>query len=292
MMDLVKVRACMSVADADQHALVLTALGIPSFVISEDDRIGLYTSPETEAEARRQLGAYDEEERRRQRARRPFRSRLPRLEGLLAVWALMLFFFSVDTWGVFGTGWTAHGAAQAGAIVSGEWWRAVTALFLHADASHILGNMVLGSAVGVLVTMVLGSGAGWFAILVAGALGNGVNALINPAAHASIGASTAVFAALGILAGFNQVSSALAWHRGLRRWGPVAAGAALLVFLGTAGERTDVSAHVAGFFVGALVGLIAGRYGQTLIARRRVQIWCGVAAVSLVVLAWTLAMTA
>jgi len=38
--------------------------------------------------------------------------------------------------------WVERGSADAGRIVRGEWWRAVTALTLHADVAHTLGNAV------------------------------------------------------------------------------------------------------------------------------------------------------
>ena len=35
-----------------------------------------------------------------------------------------------------------------GRVTGGEWWRAVTALFLHADALHLAGNVIFGAAFG------------------------------------------------------------------------------------------------------------------------------------------------
>src|SRR6185312_2026984 len=40
--------------------------------------------------------------------------------------------------------WYARGAADAAAIVHGQWWRAITALTLHADEGHAAGNAILG----------------------------------------------------------------------------------------------------------------------------------------------------
>lgn len=38
--------------------------------------------------------------------------------------------------------WHMAGRADAGLILAGQWWRSVTALFLHADAGHPLANAV------------------------------------------------------------------------------------------------------------------------------------------------------
>src|SRR5438034_425376 len=66
----------------------------------------------------------------------------------------------------------------------------------------------------------------------------------------SIGASTAVFGALGALAAFPQ-------HR-RRAWVPLGAGLALLAFLGTS-KRADLAGHLCGFVAGLLLGAVASR---------------------------------
>ncbi len=93
--------------------------------------------------------------------------------------------------------------SHAGLIREGEWWRAVTALGLHADAVHLAGNMVFGIVFGFLAGELLGWGLAWFGMLLAGALGNALNAFVQAPGHTSIGASTAVFATLGILAAYT-----------------------------------------------------------------------------------------
>ena len=37
------------------------------------------------------------------------------------------------------------GQAQAQLLLEGQWWRAATALTLHADAGHVLGNCLFGA---------------------------------------------------------------------------------------------------------------------------------------------------
>ena len=84
------------------------------------------------------------------------------------------------------------------------------------------------------------------------AAGNAATALVTRAHFSSVGASTAVFAALGAL----TAARALDQWRGLRgrAWLTGAAGLALLAALGT-GERADLLAHAFGFMAGAAAGL-------------------------------------
>jgi membrane associated rhomboid family serine protease len=139
------------------------------------------------------------------------------------------------------------------------------------------------------LTRLLGAGLAWLAILVAGALGNAVSALLRAPDFSAIGASTALFGAIGIISGYLRHRQVVPWRGGIRRWAPVSAGVLLLVFLGFGGERTDVGAHVAGFAVGGLLGLALSRLGHRVPQGPRAQ-WCyGGAAVALVALAWALA---
>ncbi len=125
-------------------------------------------------------------------------------------------------------------------------------------------------------------------MLLAGALGNALNAFVQAPSHTSIGASTAVFATLGILAAYT-------WKRRrtqINRWVPLGGGVALLAFLGMGGERTDIFAHFAGFGSGCLFGLVFG----VLETRSLLVAWhkhtLGLAASLFFALAWTLALLA
>jgi membrane associated rhomboid family serine protease len=190
----------------------------------------------------------------------------------------------------FGWDWREAGHLQAGLVAAGEWWRCITALTLHGDLGHIVANSLFGSLFGLYVGRYLGSGFGWLLILASGALGNAMNAWIQPDAFSSIGASTASFGALG-------VSAAFVWRRGYYRnrdWrrslAPIFAGIALLAFTGTGGENTDVVAHFTGFAAGALLGAAAAAFD---IRRLGVsgQYLAGAAAITLVVTAWSFAGT-
>ena len=159
--------------------------------------------------------------------------------------------------------WTDLGKAHAGKILDGQWWRLVTALTLHADLPHLISNLAFGGLFIVWLCRDLGSGLAWSLLLGSGILGNLANAWLRPADHSSVGASTLVFGAVGILAALSLVRYRR--HR-KKRWAlPVAAALALLALLGTEGQNTDLGAHLFGFVFGIGLGLAAeylvGRYG-------------------------------
>ena len=176
-----------------------------------------------------------------------------------AVVALLLIAFFQLTGGRALHGpWFDHGAADAELILSGQWWRVVTALTLHADFAHVFGNAV---ACVVFVTAVgqwLGPGVGGWLVLLSGAAGNLITALVHRSGHVSIGASTATFGAMGIIAALQYTARRRGRSTRTRAWLVVAASLALLGLLGTS-ERADVFAHLFGLLSGAVLGLIAAR---------------------------------
>ena len=156
----------------------------------------------------------------------------------------------------------ARGVSSAqGIFGDGEWWRPFTALFLHADRMHLLSNVASGVLFGTWVCRSLGPWLGWALILAAGTLGNTLNAASRlDTAFASLGASTAVFGALGILTGvaIYQVTRDRPGPRSFRYLVPLGGGLVLLSWLGVGSDpRTDVAGHVCGFAVGILLGVAA-----------------------------------
>jgi rhomboid protease GluP len=141
--------------------------------------------------------------------------------------------------------WFSRGSADAAAILAGEAWRTITALTLHADAGHAVGNALLGGLLLALLARAVGPGIAAMLLLLAGVGGTFLAAELVRRDFVSVGASTAVFGALGSLA-------ALARHR-RQAWLPVGAGLALLAFLGTS-KRADLAGHLCGFVLGVLLG--------------------------------------
>jgi membrane associated rhomboid family serine protease len=286
----VEIRRFPNLSDANQHALVLVAAGIPCQLVRQPGEVTLLVGAADAATAIAELAAYDREQRTPPRPARSLPPLHSGLSGVLAAWCALVFASSAATHHALGFDWLLAGKAIAGAIVQGEWWRAVTALTLHADVGHLLANLIAGSVLALFLAQILGSGVTWLAIVAAGALGNAVNALFQMPSHTAIGASTAVFGAIGILAVLAFTYQATLRRRGLRRWAPIAAGVMLLAFLGIEGERIDIGAHVAGFLCGVAIGLAVRSLGPLHSANRAVQLAAGGAAVFLVLSAWLLAL--
>lgn len=191
---------------------------------------------------------------------------------------------------VLGWHWLDAGGLEAGALLGGEWWRALTALTLHADLGHLLGNLVFGSFLGYFAARHTGTGVAWAAIVAAGALGNVLNAMLAGPDHRSIGASTAVFAALGLLAAFTWRRTRVAGMPKRARVAPLFAGVALLAYTGAGGQNTDIGAHLTGFVAGIAFGAALAR--ADLHTRPAVQAAFGGGAAGLVALAWIRALAA
>jgi len=154
--------------------------------------------------------------------------------------------------------WFARGSADAASIIAGEFWRASTALTLHADLGHALGNALAGTLFIGSVFGALGIGLGFASVVCTGVLGNLANAAFHSAQHSSVGASTAIFGAVGMLAALSVGRHRRLGIAGRRALAPIAAGLALLAMLGTS-ERADLSGHIFGLIAGLLLGIPCAR---------------------------------
>ena len=188
--------------------------------------------------------------------------------------------------------WLSRGALDSSSGKAGDWWRSITALTLHLDQEHLLGNLLFGAAVGMLAARMFGPGVAWLSILSCGALANYADMLMSPVTHRAVGASTAVFAALGLLAGFGWRQRLVLRDRERRlfRWGPLFGGVCLLALLGAGNEHVDVLGHVLGFAVGTLVGIVYARIGMPRSHDRFVQLATGFITLGMILTAWLVAL--
>lgn len=280
------VRAAARQRPAEEGALALHSQGIEASVRRGRDGWLLETRAEDAAQARAVLDAFE-----RENAPRPPPPPVPVYPfpwNAVALYALALLWFFGWTGPRAGESvWFDAGSARASRMVAlGEWWRAVTSLTLHADLGHVLGNVLAGALFGGSVGARFGAGAGAALLLAAGALGNVANALYYRAGHDSVGASTAVFAAIGVLA-----ADALRARRLPRggRLAPLGAALGLFAMLGTS-ERADFGAHLFGLAAGLALGLPAARAFPAP-AGPRTQLAGGALAAAAILAAWAIAVS-
>jgi membrane associated rhomboid family serine protease len=314
-------------AKARDHGLVLASMRVPHEQRSIPGGWVLVVQDADYDRAARAIDRYEDENRDWPPRRTADRPRFPFSPTFAVGFLALAAFFAWVTGPVARPRgpWFAEGASVASAVVSSEPWRAVTALTLHADGPHVLGNVLSGAVFGTAVGRRLGPGLGGLAIVGSGVLGNVANAayhhLFAGEAHRSIGASTAVFGAIGVLAATQLVAlafPALASRdhgasrgaesaRPRRRWyewaAPVFGGLALLGALG-ASPSSDLGAHGFGLLAGFAVGLVASsvlaiaerlrRPKPGLLPPRRIpwlQLASGATAIGAILGAWGLALT-
>ena len=271
------------------RSLVLEAARIPYQVIDDGPTCALVVPASFSARAVEELQLYEDENppvRPKRRRRIVYQDALPGVIGYVLTMCAVAWLAGFS---FFGENWFNAGRVDGTLIRDGEWWRTITAPTLHADIRHLLGNLIFGVFFGVFAGRLLGSGVAWLAIIVAGAFGNLANTLLLESTHRAIGASTAVFATLGLLAGYVWRGRLMAQDRWPTRLGPIVGGLALLMFTGTGDENTDIGAHLMGFVCGFAAGMLLTLLGR-MPAPPRVQLAAGAAAVGLVALAWIVAL--
>jgi rhomboid protease GluP len=252
--NLVEVGSYATRVEGESHGLVVLALGAPYWLVSSGDGERLLVEPALAARARVHLAAYDRESLGWPPApiADPWQAREFHIVLPLLWSALVLALFRLPA------NWIDAGILDARAVFDrGEWWRPATALFLHADAAHVISNALSGILLFTAVTTTFGRLRGWVCLALAAVVGNfAVAAAHYPGPYRSLGASTAIFAGLGLLTGraLRVVTRTRHPHRWRAMFAPLAAGATVFALHGAGGLRVDVGAHLAGFIAGLGLG--------------------------------------
>lgn len=188
-----------------------------------------------------------------------------------------------------------EGILRTSAVLEGDYVRVVTALTLHADLPHLLGNALAGLLLVSIAAGWLGTGVALLLVVVAGALGNLTTALLADSPYEALGASTAIFGSLGMLTamqvGWNIRRFRYRHMRQLwrRSWVVPAAAVALLGIMGT-GPRSDVGGHLFGFVAGIVLGIAPALSAEHQTPGALVQWAAGVLALVVLVGSWGLAL--
>lgn len=277
----------VSYSQRQEMILVLSACGIPHQLWRFRQKEYIYIPALLERIARRELHLFHEE---KQRPPAP-RGLPPALHD--RCWLAALPLLLLVLWHGLRAGWWAAPEAlplpglweAAGVLdnvrlrIYGEYQRLFTALTLHADAAHLAGNVMLGGIMLPLLARLTGPGRALLLAVAGGGFGNALTVLLRREFVLSLGFSTAVFAAIGALAGFMIL------HHENKRYLPLAAGIGILAMWGMGEGNVDYLAHVCGLAAGTVLG-----FGEALRERRR---WPGLSqwaaallALALPVLAW------
>lgn len=140
---------------------------------------------------------------------------------------------------------------------AGQFYRVVSAMFLHADIYHLVNNMLLLAGLGFMLEDEIGHISFLFLYFLSGLGGQAVSLIHKVYAGewyvSSIGASGAVFGLVGVLLAvvlcFSGRMRNITWQRVL-----------FVVFYslysGIRASNIDNAAHIGGFLTGLLLGLL------------------------------------
>jgi len=142
-----------------------------------------------------------------------------------------------------------------GGLDQGEWWRLITAAFLHGNLLHLGMNMFVLWIVGAPVEEAIGRGRFLALYLVSGLAGSAGALLFSPDA-VTVGASGAIFGILGAALVLEQQRS---YVLGGQAFGLIA----LNLILTIAIPNVSVGGHLGGLAAGALSMLALSRFGRT-----------------------------
>lgn len=298
---VIEVFRCTRRPDCDERALVLAAIGIAATIHYDGLQYSLEVDAEDAARATTQLEQY-ELERRPPPPPLPPPPRYPYAwVGCIGYVATLLGIGLAVSNGVWRLDAFELGALDAGRVQHGQWWRAWTALTLHLDGAHLIANLAVGVWFCYLAAAQIGSGSAWLLIVTGAACANLLEGLFGPADHLSVGASTAVFTALGLLAAHSWRLRSAYSQRWAVRWAPLVGGVVLLGWFGSGGggdgdldaaaaTQVDIVAHAIGFMVGCLLGALAARPALGRLLDRVPQWIAGVAALGSIAIAWACAL--
>lgn len=150
-------------------------------------------------------------------------------------------------------------------VLKGEWWRLLSAMFLHGGMTHILMNMFSLYLIGRGMELYF-SRTAYITIYLFSGLAGGVASLYMHPESVGIGASGAIFGVFGALGGFFLAHrDRIATERGREILKDFAVIIGLNLFLGLSVASIDMSAHVGGLLTGFVGGFLVARSQKALV---------------------------
>jgi rhomboid protease GluP len=145
------------------------------------------------------------------------------------------------------------GAIDSARVSAGEYWRLLSAIFLHFDIDHLLSNLAVLAILGPPLAHQIGAWQFLVVFLLSGVGGNVASQLILPTVALKGGASGAITGVLGALGGLSVRP-----ERRVRRkvWQTLGALAVIYGFLVGFDATSDNVAHLGGLVVGLGLGAL------------------------------------
>lgn len=279
---------CRSQRRGKEWALALLSQGIESELLRSPQGWILLLNPALLPKARDVIRLYQKENRHWHRYFQP----TPDITGFhpaALLWTLLVAaLYAITSFAPQSI--TDAGLCSTTGLQAGEYQRLFTAISLHANLAHLLGNLIFG-------TLLLGYamarfGGGWtlLSTFLSGAGANILSAWIHGPDHRGLGASGMVMAALGLLAislPSPTSSPHLTWQRWLLRG--ILSSSLLFVLIGL-DPSTDVIAHSGGFVGGILSGLLLRSLPQPVLHGTRPNHYAAILALTLLLATWALAL--
>jgi membrane associated rhomboid family serine protease len=146
------------------------------------------------------------------------------------------------------------GALYGPLVANGDWWRLITAAFLHYGPIHLGFNMFFLYWIGTPVEEYLGRGRFLLVYLVSGLAGSAGALVLSPNA-VTVGASGAIFGILGAALVLERQGS---YVLGGSAMGLIVINLALGFFL----SNVSIGGHIGGLIGGAACMLVLSRFGR------------------------------
>lgn len=143
-------------------------------------------------------------------------------------------------------------------VLEGQWWRLLTAMFLHGGTTHLLMNMFSLYLVGRGAQIYFDAKSYVSIYLFSGLIGGLVSLYMHPVS-VGVGASGAIFGIFGALAGFFLAhrDKIEAHSKAFMKDFAIIIGINLVIGLSI--ESVDVSAHIGGLVIGFLGGFLLSK---------------------------------
>lgn len=142
------------------------------------------------------------------------------------------------------------------AVLDGEWWRLITSIFLHADFSHLMGNMLMLIYLSRILNNFYSDLEYWIAYLASGLAGSLLTLLLMDPQTRSLGASGAIMGLGGVLV-YRMFFGKSA--RAFRYAGSYFIIAVMVIYnliYGLFVENINNYAHFSGFLTGFLLAML------------------------------------